>query len=102
MEKKISEDEYEQDVDKQLEGLNLAEKIKHARPGEEIGRVKWKMGKGKRAVKVDVVLRICDDPVPMEEMYAELAKVLAPAIEKRMNEILEEKANVTVASPKRK
>ena len=71
--------------------------------GKEIGRFTTVWGKGKRALKVNVILKYSDNPVPMEQVTAEFAKIIAPAFREWIRKE-EEKAQklLTESRPKKR
>ena len=62
----------------------LSKRKKSPGAGKEIGRFKTVMGKGKRACEWEVITKVADDPVPMEQVAEEFARIVAPLIRERL------------------
>ena len=62
----------------------ISKRKKSPGAGKEIGRFKTVMGKGKRACEWEVIIKVADDPVPMEQVAEEFARIVAPLIRERL------------------
>ena len=63
---------------------NSSRRTKSPNAGKEIGRFKTVMGKGKRACEWEVIIKVADDPVPMEQVAKEFARIVAPLVRERL------------------
>jgi hypothetical protein len=70
----------------------MAEKSKSPNAGKEVGRLKTGWGKGKRAVEIEVIMRVSDEPVPMEQVRAQFAKLISPVLRDLLEKDTKEKA----------
>lgn len=77
----ISKKDVEDDppsIEEQLRGINVWRRLGEVRPGEEFARLKWIYGKGKRKMNWTIILKKSENPVPMEEIAKEFARIIAP------------------------
>jgi hypothetical protein len=76
-------------------------KQKSPNTSKEIGRFTPTWDKGKRAKGIEVVITISDDPVSMEQVTREYAKIMAPVFLELMAKDREAEALAASASDKK-